>query len=174
MEENETKKSLLQIEIQNVLRNVNNPDSEDFHIWGLTYYSINNEKEKNQNTNLALERFLKAFELDKSNFLACIYIAHCFHDKKEFKEALKYYEKVNQKELKKIQILRYVKLIEQIGYCHFKLGIKEVGRQKFEEVLSWYKNKEIGEMAVPTELIECLDESDQIVKEIKEIEDYLK
>ena len=172
LEENDTKKKLLQTEIQSILKNIKHPDSEDFHIWGLTYYSIDEARE--DNTNLALEKFLKAYELDANNFLACLYVAHCFHDKKELDTALNYYEKVNQKDLKEFQIWRFVKLIEQIGYCHFKLGRKEIGRKKFEEVLSWYKKKDLGAMAVPTELIECLDESDQIVIEIKEIEDYLK
>ena len=174
LEENATKKKLLQIEIQNILRDVFNPDTEDFHIWGLTYYSIDEEAEKEINTNLALKKFLKAYQLDTNNFLACLYVAHCFHDKNDLNQALNYYEKVNKEDLKEFQIWRYVKLIEQIGYCHFKLGREEIGKKKFEEVLNWYKKTEFGQLAVPSELMECLDKSDQIVKEIMEIEDYLK
>jgi len=172
LEEHQQKKKLLQTEIRNILNNLEFPDSEDFYIWGLSFYF--SDEDKDYNTNLALEKFLKSFQLDSNNFLACLYIGHCFQDKKDLQNALDYYEKVNQKELKEFQIWRYVKLIEQIGYCHFKLGRKEIGRKRFEEVLTWYKKSELGEMAVPTEIIECLDKSDQIVKEIKEIEDYLK
>lgn len=174
LEENATKKKLLQIQIQNILRDVSNPDTKDFHIWGLTYYSIDEEAEKEININLALEKFLKAYQLDTNNFLACLYVAHCFHDKNDLNQALNYYEKVNKEDLKEFQIWRYVKLIEQIGYCHFKLGREDIGKKKFEEVLNWYKKTEFGQLAVPAELMECLDKSDQIVKEIMEIEDYLK
>lgn len=172
LEENHTKKKLLRFEIQNILKGVDNPDSEDFYIWGLIFYL--SDEDKDYNTNLALEKFIEAYQLDSNNFLACLYIAHCFHDKNDLTNALNYYEKVNYQKLKEFQIWRYVKLIEQIGYCHFKLGRKEIGRKKFEEVLEWYKKTEFGQMAVPTEIIDCLEESDQIVKEIKKIEDYLK
>lgn len=173
LEENAIKKKLLQVEIQNILRDVTSPDTEDFYIWGLTFYSIDDETEKEINTNFALEKFLKAYQLDPNNFLACLYIAHCFQDKNDFNQALNYYEKVNQEDLKEFQIWRYVKLIEQIGYCHFKLGREEIGKKKFTEVLTWYKKTEFGQLAVPSELMECLDKSDQIVKEMLEIEDYL-
>lgn len=170
IEENPMKEKLLKMELLQILRDVENPSPQDFHIWGLIYYKSNVDKE--YNTDLALEKFIKAYELDLNNFLACLYVGHCFHDKKDLLSALNYYEKVNQEELKEFQFWRYVKLIEQIGYCHYKLGRKEIGRRKFEEVLNWYKKVE--ELAVPTEIIECLDESDPLVIEIKEIENYLK
>lgn len=171
MEENETKKKLLQFEVQNILKSIEEPDSEDFYIWGLTYYFMDNKDY--YEVNLGLEKFVLAYELDSNNFLACLYIAHSFQDRKEYESALEYYTKVNQNQLKEFQLWRYVKLIEQIGYCYFKLGKKDIGRKKFEEVLSWYKKTELGVMVVPLELIECLDELDEIVQEIKKIEDYL-
>lgn len=172
LEENLIKERLLKMEIFQILRDIENPNSEDFYIWGLVYYQLSVDKD--YNTNFALDKFLKAYELDSNNFLACLYVAHCFHDKKDWLGALNYYEKVDQQDLKEFQIWRYVKLVEQIGYCHFKLGRKKIGRKNFEEVLTWYKKGEIEGLAVPTEIIECLDESDSIVFEIKEIEDYLK
>ncbi len=180
LEENPVKQKLLRMEIHSILRDVDMLDSEDFYIWGLTFYmsfldkKYDSFEDKLYDTNLALEKFIKALELDSDNFLACLYVAHCFHDNKDWFKALSFYGKVNQQKLKEFQVWRYVKLIEQIGYCHFKLGNKEIGRKKFEKVLTWYKKSEIGELAVPTEMIECLDESDPIVKEIKKIEDYLK
>ncbi|MFK7775192.1 MAG: tol-pal system YbgF family protein [Saprospiraceae bacterium] len=172
VEENPIKRKLLRMEIHSILRNVDTLDSEDFYIWGLTFYM--SSEDKLYDTNLALENFIKSYELDSDNFLACLYVAHCFHDTKDWFNALSFYEKVNQQKLKEFQVWRYVKLIEHIGYCHYKLGNKEIGRQKFEKVLAWYKKSELGELAVPTEIIECLEESDSIVKEIKKIEDYLK
>ena len=67
----------------------------------------------------------------------------------------------------------YVKLIEQIGFCNYRLGNKDIGRKRFQEVLEWYRKLPIEDKAVPTELIQCLPESDEIVIEMKKIEDYL-
>jgi len=170
-EENQERKKLLRFEILNVLKEVEEPDSDDFHIWGLTYYMSDDDKE--YHTNLALEKFLKAYELNPLNFLACLYIAHCFHDKGELDNALKFYELVNKDDLKEFQIWRYVKLIEQMGFCNYKLGNQRLGRKLFQEVLEWYRKLPMEDRAVPIELLQCLPESDKIVIEIKEIEDYL-
>lgn len=165
------KKKAIQFEIIRILESVKNPDSEDFYIWGLTFYMAGEVKENN--LRLALEKFGKAVELDKDNFLAILYAGHCYHDKKAFKKALFYYEAVNVNRLKEFRIWRFVKLIEQIGYCKYKLGRIKEGRESFEEVLKWYEKMEFDELAVPSELLECLDDSDPIVVRIKEIEDYL-
>lgn len=166
MEENpDISKGLLK-EMDEILNNIKHYDAEDYHIWGLIYYS-------EENLDAALGKFKKAFELDPGNFLACLYVAHCFHDKNDLINALAYYEKVDQEQLKEFQIWRYIKLIEQIGYCHFKLGNETFGRKKFEEVLTWYKKPDLGPLAVPTEIMECLNDFDPIVREIKEIEGYL-
>ncbi|MEQ9100226.1 MAG: hypothetical protein RIF36_20105 [Imperialibacter sp.] len=170
-EENPERKKLLRSEVFNILKELEGPDTNDFHIWGLTYYMSDGDKE--YHTNLALEKFLEAYELDSTNFLACLYVAHCFHDKGELDSALKYYERVNKEELKEFQIWRYVKLIEQIGFCNYKLGDKELGRKQFQEVLEWYRKLPMEDRSVPTEMIQCLPESDEIVIEMKEIEDYL-
>lgn len=167
------KKELLQKEIENILEKVRNPDAEDFYILGLVYYFIDEKVVEDANRNFALENFLKAYELDKNNFLACLYVAHCYQDKKDYERALNYYEWVDQEKLKDFAEWRYVKLVEQIGFCHFKLGRERIGRDMFEQVLAWYKNEEIRDLPVPTEIIECLDESDQIIIEIKKTEKYL-
>ncbi len=170
-EENQGRKKFLRFEIFNILKEVEELDSEDFHIWGLTYYMSDDNREHNKN--LALEKFLEAYKLDSTNFLACLYVAHCFHDKGEFQNALKYYELVNKKDLKEFQVWRYVKLIEQIGFCNYKLGNQTLGRKQFQEVLEWYRKLPIEDRAVPTEMLQCLADSDEIVIEMKEIEDYL-
>jgi len=127
------RKKLLRFEIFNILNGLEKPDSYDYQIWGLTYYNSINDKE--YNLTLGLDKFQTAYEMDSSNFMACLFIAHCFHDKGNLKDALKYYELVNQEELKEFQIWRYVKLIEQIGYCNYKLGNYDLGREQFKEVL---------------------------------------
>ena len=171
LEENQERKKLLRFEVFNILKEVEEPDSEDFHILGLTYYKSDDDKEYNRN--LAIEKFLEAYNLDSTNFLACLYVAHCFHDNGELGDALKYYEQVNKQDLREFQIWRYVKLIEQIGFCNYKLGKKDIGRKQFQEVLEWYRKLPMEDRAVPTEMMQCLPESDEIVIEMKEIEDYL-
>ena len=169
IEEHQAKKKLLRSEVFSILNGEDNLGSEDFHIWGLTYYMSDDDE---YNINLALEKFLYAYELDSSNFLACLYIAHCYHDKGDFNNALKYYELVDGRKLKEFQIWRYVKLIEQIGFCNYKLGNKKLGRQQFRQVLKWYRRLPKEDRVVPTEILQCLPKSDEIVIEIKEIEDY--
>lgn len=171
VEERPEKKKSLRNEVFKILNNLDKPDSNDMHIWGLTYYMSDGDREND--INQALEKFLEAFELDSSNFLACLYTAHCFHDKGELQNALKYYELVDKEELKEFQIWRYVKLIEQIGFCNYKLGNQDLGRKMFQEVLEWYKKLPTEDRAVPSEMMQCLPESDEIVVEMKKIEDYL-
>lgn len=169
LEERKERKSQLKIEVQNILRRVKILDSEDYYIWGLIYYNSDDNIE--YHTNIALEKFMEAYKLDSRNFLSCLYIAHCYHDKGELEKALKFYELVNQNDLRNFQTWRYVKLIELVGYCHFKLGRKRIGIQKFEEVLGWYKKLPLEDLAMPIELIDCLSESNQITKEIRQIID---
>ena len=101
LEGNEAKKKSLQSELQSILNKIDNHDSEDFYIWGLIYYISDEQKEYNKN--IDLEKFIKAYQLDADNFLACLYVAHCFHDKKDFTNALNYYERVNQKSVYQIE-----------------------------------------------------------------------
>lgn len=163
--DNAVLKKLLRLEIFELLETKEEYDSEDLHIWGLTYYLSDDDKE--YHTMLASEKFQEAYELDPDNFLACLYIAHCYHDQQRLEEALAYYVKVDQEALKDFQVWRYVKLIEQIGYCQYKLGRKEIGRQKFQEVLEWYKKPEWEDIALPLEMMDCLPETDEIIQEIK-------
>ena len=172
LEEDQARKKLLRLEIFNILKEVEEPDSDDSHIWGLTHYMSDDDKEYNRNQ--ALEKFLEAYKLDSTNFLACLYAAHCFHDMGELQSALKYYERVNKTELKEFQIWRYVKLIEQIGFCHYKLGNQSQGRKQFQKVLEWYRKLPIDDRAVPTEMFQCLPDSDDLIIKMKEIEDYLE
>lgn len=171
LENDSIRKKLLQFEVVNILKELSKPDSDDLYIWGLTYYMSDDDKA--YHLNLALDKFLEAYELDVKNFMACLYIAHCYHDKEEFKNALKYYELVDKLDLKEFRIWRYVKLIEQIGFCHYKLGNPVIGRKLFKEVLEWYRILPIEDRPIPTEMLQCLSESDEIVIEIKKIESYL-
>ena len=171
LEENPHLKKHRRIEIFNLLQNEEEPDANALYIWGLTYYFSDDDKA--YDTRMALEKFLQAYHLDKNHFLACLYTAHCYQDQNELTEALKYYELVNQDALKEFQIWRYVKLIQQIGYCHYQLDNQVLGRKHFQEVLEWYNKLPAEDRPVPSELLKCLLADNEIVIEIKQIEDYL-
>lgn len=166
-EENLHRKKLLRFEVLNILRELDSPDSNDLYIWGLTYY--NSEDDREYNLGLGLQKFLEAYELDSQNFMPCLYIAHSYQDIGELKNALKYYELVEKEQLKEFQTWRYVKLIEQSGFCNYKLGNKELGRKQFQEVLDLYRKLPIEDLVDPVEMTHCLHETDEIIIEINKL-----
>ncbi|NHF61617.1 hypothetical protein FK220_019865 [Flavobacteriaceae bacterium TP-CH-4] len=169
--ENPTEKDSLRNDIRKKLLDQNELTSENYQILGLVDYE--SEDWKNHSERI-LENFSKSVEKDESNFLARLYLAHIYHDIGNLDLALENYLKVNDKELKKFQLWRYVKLIEQIGYCKYKLGDETGGITLFEKVLEWYrKTEDEYELARPTELLECLPENHKIVVGIKKVENYL-
>jgi tetratricopeptide (TPR) repeat protein len=169
--ENEKDKERLCLEIESMIKKEPDLNSNCYHIWGLIYYETNNWRSNIEKT---ISNFQKAIKQDQSNFFPQLYLAHCYHDLGKLEQALENYLKVDQESLKKFATWRYVKLIEQIGYCNYKLGNKKDGEKHFEIVLEWYKKLDDDDhLAVPSELIECLPSNHKIVKEIKKIEDYL-
>ncbi len=98
--------------------------SLDYQILGLIDYE---SEDWRNNSEKILENFKKSSELDKTNFLAQLYLAHIYHDMGNLKLALENYLKVDTETLKEFQLWRYVKLIEQIGFCTYELG-NETGR----------------------------------------------
>lgn len=158
-------------EIEQLLESQSDLDSDDYYIWGLTYYM--NDNNITDKLEIAQKWFKKSLELDDYNFLARLYLAHCFHDQIDYLNALENYEKVNKLELKKFQIWRYVKLVEQIGFCYYKLGQEKMGLECFREVVEWYEKSKVDDLAVPMELLTCLPANHEYVTRIKKIEDYL-
>lgn len=156
-------------EIEAILKaNKSQLNSDAYHIWGLIYY-MSDEDIQNK-TEFALKKFKVAYEMDNDNFLACLYIAHCYHDMQILDQALTYYELVDQDKLRAFQQWRYIKLIEQIGYCHYQLGRKKIGRQKFKEVLEWHKKLPFEERNIPSEMLSCLPPNDSLALEMKNID----
>ncbi len=169
--ENQTEKDILRSEIKTMLAEYSEMDSNCYHLLGLVDIESDDWEE---NIEISIGNFKKAIELDKGNFLAQLYLAHCYHDLNRLELALENYNKVDREKLKEFQVWRYTKLIEQIGYCQYKLGNKQIGEQHFEEVLEWYKKLPEIDRVVPSELIECLPKNHRIVTEIKKIETYLE
>ncbi|MBI6118315.1 tetratricopeptide repeat protein [Salegentibacter maritimus] len=146
-------------------------NSLDYQILGLIDTESEDWKDNSENI---IDNFKKAVEKDKSNFMAQLYLAHIYHDIGNLELALNNYLKVDTKALKEFRLWRYVKLIEQIGFCTYKLGNETAGIVFFEKVLNWYKQTPENELARPSELLECLPENHRIIIEIKKIEDYFE
>ena len=168
--DNKIEKDILRSEIKSMLAEHSKMDSDYYHILGLLNYNSYDWKE---NIKTSIQNFKKAIELDKNNFLSQLYLAHCYQDLNQLELALENYKKVNQQKLKNFQLWRYVKLIEQIGYCNYKLGNKSEGIVYFKKVLKWYQKSSKNNLATPSELLKCLPDDHQITIKIKKIEDYL-
>ncbi len=170
LENNKAKEIVLRSEIKRMLDEYSEKDSNCYHLRGL----IDLESDEWEiHIEESILNFKKAIELDKSNVLPQLYLAHCYHDLNQLELALENYNKVDREKLKEFRVWRYTKLIEQIGYCYYKLGKKKLGEQYFEEVLGWYKKLPEIDRVVPSELISCLPNNHWIVIEMKKIETYL-
>ena len=169
--EPKTEKDKLRAEIKSMLSEYTQKDSNCYHLLGLLDYE---SEDWEINIEKCILNFTKAVELDANNVLPQLYLAHCYHDLNQLELALENYNKVDKEKLKEFQIWRYTKLIEQIGYCEYKLGNEKIGEKHFEEVLEWYKKLPEIDRVVPSELMDCLPKTHRIVTEMKKIETNLK
>lgn len=164
-------KSRLRVEIINALKNCKPLESKHFHLWGLTLYFSGYEPQR-EDLLKAIEKFKSSLELEPDNFLSQLYMAHCYHDLKEYKNALSNYLKVNKEKLKELQYWRYVKLLEQIGFSYYKTGTAPIAHIYFEQLLIEYKSHlKPFMLPYPSELKECLGEQHEITKTILELMD---
>ena len=168
--ESQPKKETLRIEIKNKILSNKKISSEGYQILGLIDYESKDWEKKSKDI---IKNFTKSIKKDKTNFLAQLYLAHIHHDLGNLEIALENYLKVDKNALKNFQVWRYTKLIEQIGYCKYKLGNEKEGIKLFKEVLEWYRKLPETDRVVPSELMECLPENHEIVVEMKKIETYL-
>ena len=164
-------KERLRAEIKALALAYPDKDSNCYHVLALVDYESDDWRE---NIDVIIKNLQKALALDADNFLAQLYLAHCYHDIGELATALENYLKVDQQQLQEFQIWRYVKLIEQIGYCEYKLGNIAKGEKYFSEVLEWYKKLPEIDRAVPSEMMECLPHDHKIAVEMRKIESYLE
>ncbi|NQZ45418.1 MAG: hypothetical protein HRT65_14005 [Flavobacteriaceae bacterium] len=169
--EDKVQADILRSEIKSALEEYREKDSSCYHLLGLVVFESDDWENQIEHS---IENFKKAIELDQDNFLAQLYLAHCYHDLNKLDLALKNYKKVDSQKLKNFQVWRYTKLIEQIGYCEYKLGNVKIGEKHFEEVLEWYKKLPEIDRVVPSELMECLPENHPIALEMKKIDSYLE
>jgi tetratricopeptide (TPR) repeat protein len=149
------------------LRDITTLDAEDYYLWGLSIYILNQE-DVLENSH---PKFLKALEVDESYYLARLYSAHCYHDKGEYSNALSEYLKVDQELLKEeMPIWRWVKLMEQIGFCYAKTGRLKTAETWFERVIDAYQTIEKDELVPVQEAYECLPADHDIVAKLKKAE----
>jgi tetratricopeptide (TPR) repeat protein len=163
--------TLLKFEIARIVEGIESPDAEDLYISGLSHY---NAADKLQDINDARTLFSESLKKDRRYYIARLYLAHCYHDTKEFELALQQYLEVDREKLKnEFPLWRTVKLLEQIGFCLHILGRIDEARPYFEEVLEFYENKSLSDLANPLEIYQSLSESDPLYVRLKEIEnDY--
>ena len=161
VEENAEEKNKLQEKILVSLQEIAVPTAADLHLWGLTYYFSDENREAN--LQLALEKFRAAWEADRSLFLSCLYIAHCYQDSGVYQQALRYYLLVDKDTLKAFQAWRYVKLLEQIAFCKHQLGQEKEAQKLFQKMLKEYKKLSPAERPIPNEMAQCLDPKDPVM-----------
>lgn len=168
-EENEVKRKILQFEVFNLLHEIETKDAEDYYLLGLTHYMSNDDKTYHKK--LAIEQFQESLKIDCLHFLSRLYLAHCYHDFKNFELAALHYSKVDKQELKEFQYWRFVKLQEQLGECLYKLGDKERALMLFDFVLESYRDGKYDneELPYPEEMLSALPLENPLASEMKAI-----
>ncbi len=160
---------LLRDEVSGIIDTVENPDAQDYHILGLVYYDTLIDE---HDIRRAHAFFKESLNVDSKYNMARLFSAHCFHDLKEYSEALKNYLLVDSIELiNDFAFWRYAKLQEQIGFCYHKLGEVEKAKRYFNILLGFYKRESFETVGYPAEVYDCLDEDDKIYLKIKEFDE---
>jgi len=154
--------------IQSFIKALDYSDAEDFYLWGLSVYSESSQDSLDDSHKL----FLKSLGSEEDYYLARLYSAHCFHDKGNYLEALAEYLKVDQERLKQeMPIWRWVKLLEQIGFCYVKIGRLNEAVPYFESVIKSYLSYKDNELVPVQEAYECLPKDHLLVRRLKEAEE---
>lgn len=153
--------------LADLLSTIEQLDAEDYYLWGLSVYFLNQENVLEKSHAL----FHKALVEDKNYYLARLYSAHCFHDKGEYENALSEYLRVDQDLLKsEMPIWRWVKLLEQIGFCYVMLQKMELATPYFEKVIQLYLSTEKDTLVNIQEAYECLAIEDPLRVSLKAAE----
>jgi tetratricopeptide (TPR) repeat protein len=99
-------------------------DSRIAHTLGLLYYNHPAWTEAPEGyQSRAIDWFTRAIEWDPADVLAQLYLAHCFHDRKDWLRAIAEYEKVDLDRLaRNWPAWRAVKCREQLAHCHAYAG----------------------------------------------------
>lgn len=93
----------------------------------------------------AITWFARAVEWDPSLVIAQLYLAHCFHDRKDWPRAIAEYERVDLSRLAEDwPAWRVFKCREQLAHCHAEAGHIAEASRRFTELLdemeAWSKD----------------------------------
>ncbi len=109
------------------------------HALGLLYYE---HPLREQNEEIWLERAITWFdhatewENDRYSVIAQLYLAHCYHDRKDYSHAISAYEKVDQARLaREWPRWRAVKCREQLAHCYALSGQTDIAIRQFSHFL---------------------------------------
>lgn len=138
-------------------------DESDFYLWGLVHYSISSEPTEN-----SMAKFKKSLQLNIDYYMSRLYLAHCYHDKKEWYDAIEEYLKVDQDKLSEdFPIWRTATLNEQIGYCYWQIGQKDDAIRFFERVSDLWNRYGLSEgFMKPKYMIDCLGPNHTLLEKI--------
>jgi hypothetical protein len=118
-------------------------DGRVAHTLGLLYYNHPARDEDPEGyQERAVEWFIRALTWDPGDVLARLYLAHCFHDRKDWPRAIAEYEKVDLDRLARHwPAWRAVKCREQLAHCHACAGHTDEAVRLFgaflDEAASW-------------------------------------
>ncbi len=166
--DNKAEKQELFNKAEEFLSALTSPSSDEYHIWGLLYYFLNTN-DRAKDLSIAMDKFSAAIECSKENFLARLYLAHCFHDLKIYQKAIENYLLVNAEKLTEFNLWRYVKLLEQVGYCYHQIHQEEKALKYFEKMAVYYRDENNPELLIePMEIYDCLSQKHPLVILLKE------
>jgi len=137
-------------------------DSRIAHTLGLLSYNHPSRPEDPGGfASQAIEWFSRAVEWDSQNVMARLYLAHCFHDQKDWLRAITEYEKVDLDQLARDwPAWRAVKCREQLAHCHAYAGHTEEAVRQFTAFLdtaaSWDEEEAEEYIADVDELVEAV------------------
>jgi tetratricopeptide (TPR) repeat protein len=118
-------------------------DSGVAHALGLVRYNHPARAEHRERyRSQAIEWFSRAVEWDGGNVMAQLYLAHCFHDRKDWGRAIAEYDKVDLDKLARDwPAWRAVKCREQLAQCYAYAGNRVEAVRRFtaflDDVESW-------------------------------------
>lgn len=113
-------------------------DSATAEALGVLYYTHPcRAKATEEYRSRAIDWFHRALEWDPSNVMAQLYLAHCYHDRKDWTRAITEYEKVNLDQLARDwPAWRRTKCKEQIACCYAFAGRQDEAVSRFSALLS--------------------------------------
>lgn len=155
-------------ELLDRLEQLNEHDSESWHLWGILLYNNDDDPQ------VALAKFEKALSLNPSHMAARLYAGHSCHDMKDWEGALSHYLKVDGEKLKKFELWRHTKWLEQIGFCYYQAGNMELAESYFRKVLAVYQTIPFDDLMRPADMLNCLAENHELIISLKEAVPRLK